>query len=237
MILERLQRLESQAELALNDGSIKQDVEKVEKLTGRVSALSLQVGQVVTAYEELRAVRSTECSTVRDGLIAVREGLAHMATQSRAKSLYGATTDFANSLSDQEKAIKVVEKDLQSAWYSYREGQHKSFVDRDFLEILGRSGLDVDPLLDQFDRASRVWSILETKSLPHKGDVARIQEAISSFSTVAEGLTEIVPPALAVFFRQADSNEGAPLAALNQEVLRFLEEHELTDCYAIRAQR
>lgn len=237
MILERLQRLESQAELALNDGSIKQDVEKIERLMGRVSALSSQVGQVVTAYEELRTVRPTACSAVRDGLIAVRDGLAQMSTQSRARSLYGATTDFANSLSDQEKSIKVVEKELQSTWRSYREGQHKSFVDRDFLEILGRSGLRVDPMLDQFDRASRLWSILEIRSLPHQGDVARVQEAISSFSAVAEGLTEVVPPALAIFFRQADSDEGAPLAALNQEVLKFLEEHELTDCYTIRAQR
>jgi hypothetical protein len=235
MILERLQRLESQADLALNDGSIKQDVEKTEKIIGRVTALTLQVRQVLTAYEELCAVRPNDCSHVLRDLLAVRGELAKMAVQSRTKSLYGATTEFADALSDQEKTIRAVEKTLQSAWREFIESQHKSFVDREFLEILGRSGLPVDPLLDQFDSASRAWFLLETKSLPHRGDVARLQEATSSFNTVAEGLTEIVPPALAVFFRQADSNEGAPLIALSQEVLTFLEERELLDCYTIRA--
>lgn len=236
-ILERLQRLESQAELALNDGSIKQDIDKIDKHMGRVSAVTAQVGQVVTAYEELRSVRPDECQTVRDDLIAVRSVMAEMAMQTRASPLFGATTDFAVSLANQERAIRMVDNELQSIWRSYREGQHKSFVDREFLEILGRSGLSVDSLLDRFDSASRVWDILEIKSLPHQGDVVRIQEAISSFSTVAEGLTEIVPPAIAVFLRQADSDEGAPLAALNKEVLRFLEEHDLIDRYAIRGQR
>jgi hypothetical protein len=50
-------------------------------------------------------------------------------------------------------------------------------------------------------------------------------------------LSGVVPEALAAFFRQADSLEGAPLSTLTTEVRAFLEEHDVAERYSIRSGR
>ena len=237
MILDRIRQLESRAELARNDGSLKQDLKKAEGVRGRVSILGRLLEKVTAAYKEISAVKPIECAAVLTDLRSLREGIAQMTAQSRTQPLFGATPVFAQSLMLQEKMANAAEKSLEEIWTTYRKDQQESFVDRDFLEILGRSGLDVEALLERLDAASFLLERLDERTLPRQGDTARLQDAIAGLRNVAEGLSGVVPEALAIFFRQADTQEGAPLAALTPEVLAFLEEHNLTDRYSIRGNR
>ena len=147
MILDRIRQLESRAELARNDGSLKQDLKKAEGVRGRVSILGRLLEKVTAAYKEISAVKPIECAAVLTDLRSLREGIAQMTAQSRTQPLFGATPVFAQSLMLQEKMANAAEKSLEEIWTTYRKDQQESFVDRDFLEILGRSGLDVEALL------------------------------------------------------------------------------------------
>ena len=237
MILERLQQLESRAELARNDGSLKQDLERGGRIRDRVTALVRLLGQITTAYGELSTVKPDECSTVLPELRSVRDGIAPLTANSTTQRLFSATPEFAEVLLAQEKTGRSVEKVLEDIWETYMKGQREQFVDRDFLEILGRSGIDVEALLERLDAASFDLERLDDRTLPQRGDTERLRRAVAGLASVAEGLSGVVPDAAAAFFRQADSFDGAPLSALTEEILAFLEAHNLVDRYSIRGKR
>lgn len=237
MILERLQQLESRAELARNDGSLKQDLERGGRIRDRVIALVRLLGQITTGYQELSTAKPDDCSTVLPELRSIRSGIAPLTANSTTQRLFSATPEFAEVLLAQEKTARSVEKALEDIWNAYRKDQRELFVDRDFLQILGRSGIDVEALLERLDAASFDLERLGDRTLPHQGDTERLRHAVSGLATVAEGLSEVVPAAAAAFFRQADSVDGAPLSALNEEILGFLEAHDLVDRYSIRGKR
>jgi hypothetical protein len=237
MILERLEQIAGRAQLARDDGSLRQDLGKIERIGERVTSLVRSLEKITTAYGELVQVDAPDCSVALSGLQSMFENLALMATQSRAHQLFGATTDFAGRLGVEEKRAKAVEETLADVWASYSNEQQRSAVDRELLEVLSRSGLAVDTLLENYDRASFGLEMLEAKTLPGDGDVARLQTHITALSSVAEGLSRVVPDALATFFRQADSPEGAPLSALTPEVRAFLDEHDVAGRYSIRGRR
>lgn len=236
-ILERLEQIESRAQVARDDGSLRQDLGKIERIGERVTSLVRSLEKITTAYRELVEVKAADCSVVLSSLQSMFDNLTAMAAQSRARQLYGATPEFAAQLAAEEKSVKAVERALADVWSSYRDEQQRSAVDRELLEVLSRSGLDVTTLLDSYDTASFDLEMLEARTLPGDGDVARLQTNITALRTVAEGLSGVVPEALATFFRQADSLEGAPLSALTAEVRQFLDQHDVAERYSIRGRR
>ena len=237
MILERLQQLESRAELARSDGSLKQDLERAGRIRDRVTALVRLLGQITTAYQELSTAKPDECSPILPELRSIRGGLASLTENSNTQRLFSATPQFAEALLMQEKMARSVEKVLEDIWKTYRKDQREQFVDRDFLEILGRSGIDVEALLERLDAASFALERLDDRTLPLQGDTERLRHAVAGLATVAEGLSGVVPEAAAAFFRQADGFDGAPLSALTEEILVFLQAHNLVDRYSIRGKR
>jgi hypothetical protein len=236
-ILERLELIESRAALARDDGSLRQDLGKIERIGERVTSLVRSLEKITTAYREFVDVKAADCSVVLSSLQSMGENLQVMAARSRTQQLFGATPEFAGQLADEEKTVKAVEKTLANAWTSYRDEQQRSAVDRELLEVLKRSGLDVETLLESYNAASFDLEMLEARTLPGDGDVARLQTNIAALRGVAEGLSGVVPEALATFFRQADSPEGAPLSAFTAEVHAFLEEHDIAERYSIRGRR
>jgi hypothetical protein len=237
MILERLEQIESRAQVARDDGGLRQDLGKIERIGERATSLGRSLEKITTAYRELVDVKPADCSVVLSSLRSMVENLTVMAAQSRARRLFGATPEFAGQLAAEEKTVRAVEKTLADVWTSYRDEQQRSAVDRELLEVLSRSGLDVDTLLDHCDAASFGLETLEAQTLPGDGDVARLQMHIAALRGVAEGLSGVVPEALATFFRQTDSPQGAPLSALTPEVRAFLEEHDVAERYSIRGRR
>ena len=237
MILERLGQIESRAEIARDDGSLRQDLGKIERIGERVNSLGRSLEKITTAHRELVGVKPADCSVVSTSLRSMADSLTTMVAQNRTQQLFGASPEFAEQLAAEEKTARAVEKMLADAWASYRDEQQRSAVDRELLQVLSRSGLDVDTLLDNYDAASFGLETLEAQTLPRDGDVARLQAHIAALRGVADGLSGVVPEALAVFFRKADSPEGAPLSALTSEVRNFLEEHGVAERYSVRGSR
>lgn len=236
-ILERLEQIESRAQVARDDGSLRQDLGKLERIGERVTSLVRSLEKIRVAYGELIVVKAPDCSVVLSSLRLMVANLTAMAAQSRSQQLFGATPEFAGQLAADEKTVRTVEKTLADAWTAYRDEQPRSAVDRELLQVLSRSGLDVDTLLENYDSASFGLEMLEAQTLPGSGDVARFQTHIAALGSVAEGLSGVVPEALATFFRQADSPEGAPLSALTPDVCAFLQEHDIAERYSIRGRR
>jgi hypothetical protein len=237
MILERLGQIEARAQIARDDGSLRQDLGKIERIGERVASLGRSLEKITTAYRELVDVKPADCSVVLSSLRSMVDSLTVMVAQIRTQRLFGASPEFAEQLAAEEKTARAVEKTLADVWTSYRDEQQRSAVDRELLEVLSRSGLDVDTLLDNYDAASFGLETLEAQTLPRDGDVARLQAHITALRGVADGLSGVVPEALAIFFRKADSPEGAPLSALTPEVRAFLEEHGVAERYSVRGSR
>jgi hypothetical protein len=237
MILDRLEQIESRAQVARDDGSLRQDLTKVERIAQRVTSLVRSLEKITATYRELAEVKPDDCSLLLASLRSMFENVTQMAALSRSRQLFGATTEFAEHLAATEKSVKTVEKSLADVWTRYLNEQQRSAVDRELLEVLSRSGLDVAALLENYDKASFGLEMLEAKALPAEDDATLLQAHITALRSVAEGLSGVVPAALATFFRQADSPEGAPLSALTPDVCAFLEEHDIAGRYAIQGRR
>lgn len=233
-ILERLELIENRAQVALDDGSLRQDLGKVEVVTGKVVALARSLDRIAVAYRELQPVRADQCSALVPALQSVAATLSSLAEQVRTTQQAGARTEFAQQFATAEKTVKTVEQSLMDAWVSYREQHQRPSVDRDLLEIFQRAGLRVDHLLERYDDAERKLQLIEEPSLPGAGAVDGFRNSLESLAAVSEGLTDVVPAPIAGFLRRADTPQGAPLSAFTAEVQTFLQEHHIADRYSIR---
>lgn len=233
-ILERLQLIERRAQVAQDDGSLRQDLAKVEKATDKVAALTKSLERLVVAYRELQPIRKDECAALVPVLNAVVAILSSLAEQASTTPQAGAKPEFVEGFAKAEKAVKNVEQSLTNAWVSYRQQHQKPTVDRDLLAILQRAGLDVDHLLERYDAAELRLQLIEGYALPTAGGVEKFRISLESLTSVSEGLTEVVPAPIAGFFRNADTPQGAPLSALTHEVQTFLHEHDIAHRYSIR---
>lgn len=236
MILDRLRQIEGRAQAARDAGSLRQDLIKLDRITQRTAALARSLQKLVTSYDELGGVRGAECASALGKFRTIHTDLTQMVTLSSTQ-LGGATMEFAERISAAEQTIKSLEEVLGSAWAAFKNEHSRSVVDRELLQLLNRSGIEVGDLLENYDKASFELELLGDRRLPLQGDVARWQANLDELQRVADGLTEVVPTTIAAFFRQTDSPTGAPLSALTEEVRTFLDEHNITDRYSIRGRR
>ncbi|MCX8557525.1 hypothetical protein OS121_20970 [Mycolicibacterium mucogenicum] len=237
MILDRLQQIEARAQVARDDGSLRQDLIKLGRITQRIATMKQSLQKLATSLDELASVKQPACAAALPVLHGVHTALTQMVELNKVQQLGGATTEFAEKIGDVEQAVKKAEGILGVAWAGYRNERRQSVVDRELLELLNRSGIEVGDLLENYDKASFELELLGDRHLPLQGDVARWQANLDELQRVADGLTEVVPATIAAFFRQTDSPTGAPLSALTEEVRTFLDEHNITDRYSIRGRR
>ena len=234
MILDRLQQIEARAQNARDDGGLRQDVTKINRITPRVATLTHSLERLAVSFNELAGVKQADCAAALPIFHNIHTVLSQMMRLSQAQQLGGATTEFAEKIGAAERAIKTLEGILGGAWTDYRNEHHRSAVDRELLYLLNRSGIDVSDLLEDYDKASFGLEVLSDRAFPLAGDVTKWQAHLDVLRRVAEGLSGVVPAAIAAFFRQTDSSTGAPLSALTDEVRAFLDDHNIVDRYSIR---
>ncbi|MGW4580329.1 hypothetical protein KI427_09140 [Rhodococcus ruber] len=233
-ILERLELIENRAKVARDDGSLRQDLGKVERITERVVGLTRSLNRLSAAYRELYPVRGDQCSALVPALQSVAATLSSLAEQVRITQQAGALPEFAQQLATAEKTVKTVEQSLMDVWASFRAQHQRPSVDRELLMTFQRAGLGVDHLLEQYDDADLKLQFIEGSSLPNAGAVDGFRGSLQSLAAASEGLADVVPESIARFLRLADTPQGAPLSAFTSEVQSFLQEHQIADRYTIR---
>ncbi|MFD6677670.1 hypothetical protein ACFWDA_25335 [Rhodococcus zopfii] len=234
-ILERLELIENLAQVARDDGSLREDLGKVERVTVRVTSLTRSLNRLGIAYGELHPVRGDECSALVPALRSVGATLSSLADQVRTTQQAGALPEFAEQLAKVEKTVNSVEQSLKDMWASYRAEHQRPTVDRELLMTFQRAGLGVDHLLEQYDSADLKLQIIEGSALPTAGAVDSFRGSLQSLAAASEGLADVVPESVARFLRMADTAQGAPLSAFTSEVQSFLQQHQIADRYTIRA--
>ncbi|MFI5509102.1 hypothetical protein ACIA48_16650 [Mycobacterium sp. NPDC051804] len=237
MILDRLQQIEGRAQAARDDGTLRQDLNKLDRITQRLATLGRSLQKLITSYDELVTVKAPECAPAVGNFRTIHTELTQMATLTNTQQLGGATPQFAERVGTAERVVNFVEGILGGAWAEYRNEHRRSVVDRELLDLLNRSGIDVEDLLEDYDKASFGLDLLSERALPHEGDVAKWNAHVDELRRVAEGLSGVVPAAISAFFRQTDSPTGAPLSALTDEVRAFLDNHNITDRYSIKGRQ
>lgn len=235
-ILERLEQIETRAQIARDDGTLRQDLGRIEQAIDRVNRLTQSLSSAASAYQELHPVDPTLQTLIHD-IQTIIGALESLATQVGAKANFGAREEFTVQLGTTEQLMRSIDDSLRKSWMRHQEQNPRPAVDRDLLTIFQNSGLDVDHLIVQLDDAGRDLDILAEFRLPRPGTVQKYQEKLDALSAVSEGLAGFVPVPLANFFRQTDSPQGAPLSTLTDDVVNFLTEHQLIDRYSIRGRR
>ncbi|MFW0793300.1 hypothetical protein AAFP30_05770 [Gordonia sp. CPCC 205515] len=235
-ILERLEHIETRAQIARDSGVLQQSLGRIERAVVRVNDMASSLSKATTAFHELHPVDSTLSELIpKFGQIATALGL--LAAKAGSKPQFGALEEFTTELGVNERLLKAIEASLSESWARYQEQNPATSVDRALLTTFENSGLKVDHLIEQFDDASRELAIVAELRLPTSGTVHRHQTSLNKLAAVSEGLTDVVPAALASFFRRADSPDGAPLSSLTNDVVSFLTEHQIIDRYSIRGHR
>lgn len=233
-ITERLERIQQRAQIARDDGSLREDLAKVQRVEARASTLADSVRRIGVAYSELKPVVTNVIADLAPQIQSIADTLSSLAEQVRHGHQVGGQADFTESLAAVEKSTTAVESALAEAWSAYRNAHTRPTVDRALLEAFETSGLPVGELIDQHDDAVLKISLLEERQLPNQGAVKLFNQTVDKLNSVAKSLSILVPTSIAEFLQLAASPEGAPLSTLNDEVRMFLLEHDIADRFSIR---
>jgi len=233
-ILERLASIEARAQIARDDGSLRQDLGRVQRAIDRATNLTRSLDKLAIAYRELNQVCGDQCASLAPALRSVGSTLSSLLEQVRTTPQSGALLEFVDEIAKAEKTVKAVEQSLIEVWASYRSQHKRPSVDRELLLIFQRAGLDVEHLLEQYDSADSKLQLIESSSLPYSGSVDNFRSSLQSLAAASAGLAGVVPDVISDFLRLADSPQGAPLSAFTSAVNAFLQEHHIADRYTIR---
>lgn len=233
-IIERLESIQKIAQIARDDGNLRDDLGKVERATERISTLTRLLNKICIAFNELDTVCPDQCSLVLPDLQSIESELVLLVEHAKIVQHAGARQEFATHISSVEKTAKAIEKSFSVSWKSYRSEHPRPSIDRDLLQVFNRAGLRVDHLLETYDDAQMKLQLLEDFALPASGAVAEFSRCIQSLVSVSLGLADVVPSSIAEFFRQAYTPQGAPLLEFTEEVRIFLVEHQISSRYSVR---
>lgn len=186
----------------------------------------LSIEEDPTSAEQQRGKRETALACLNELEAAWRESDYKVKQSGEFAKFSTAIKNYATSLAQQTE-------DMFRAWVEETDAQIA--VPEAILD-LQRKVPDLRDLADEYDRAYESFQAL-SRRLPGVAEAQQLLAAREAIKTAKAGMITDLPGPVKRFFdalQSASGTGGAPLKLLNDDVLKWLEEHGQTESYVIR---
>jgi hypothetical protein len=129
--------------------------------------------------------------------------------------------------------VKGLRGSVEQAWTAERN-REIPVINEDLVATLSKSGIEVEEIRIKIEKARGVLSLLENRSVPELGDVARLTAALESLQACGKQISALVDPALGRVITGAQEATGAPLNSFTPEVLAGLSRLGILDRFSVR---
>jgi hypothetical protein len=229
-LVERIHQLQLRAVAADDQHKIRARAGEFTSLRDRIQRSTSNASRVAVGREELRSAAVTQSDYERN--------------RASALAVVGDLIDAVGSLSVDAKldAVKIQASTLEAffrnsanwvaeAWADALPAEQPA-VDEDLLNALEQSGLDVEEIRLDIERAQAVLLTLSNKALPERDDWMKLHEALAILSSSGARIGSLVNPAIAVVVVRAQG-DGVPYAELTNEVVAELQRLGILDRFRV----
>ncbi|MFI6817227.1 hypothetical protein ACIBG7_32845 [Nonomuraea sp. NPDC050328] len=234
-LIEQVQRLRVAAATADDENSIKRRTGELVTLAEQVEAYIETVRQLANGVAELRAAgvsidsdlpqRATQVIATLQALTGALPGQTVDAPLDEARARLKAVQPF----------VKLLRQSVEEAWATLRSREIPA-INEDLVATLARSGIEVEDIHIEIEKAQSVLAILNNRAVPELGDVAKLSSALGTLRSCGERISRLVDPTLAKVILNAQGTTGMPLSSFTPEVLAGLMRLGILDRFWVRLQ-
>ncbi|MET7561334.1 hypothetical protein ABZS95_14140 [Streptomyces sp. NPDC005479] len=232
-LIEQVQRLRVAATAA-------HDQDKINRRTGELAGQAESVETLIETIQRL----SRGVVELRASHAAFDADFAPQAVQLAAdlhvlaETLPSQDADTSpQALKAQVKAadgfVKGLRGSVEQAWTAERN-REVPVINEDLVATLSKSGIDVEEIRNEIEKAHGVLNVLNNRAVPELGDVARLAAALESLRACGKQITALVDPALARVITGAQEANGTPLNSFTPDVLAGLSRLGILDRFWVR---
>ncbi|MDX3106012.1 hypothetical protein [Nonomuraea angiospora] len=231
--MERVQRLRTAAVAADDENTIKRrtgelvDIaQSVESLIETIKRLGNGVAELRTTGVRMNTELAQKAPQVVAMLYALSDSLPNQAVDAslnEAKMQVKAAQGFVNNL----------RLSVEEAWKAKRSREVPAIND-DLITALARSGIEVEEIRIEIERAQGTLAILNNRAIPELGDVERLTRALEILRSCGKRISELVDPTLAQIILNTQETTGMPLSSFTPEILAGLTRLGILDRFWVR---
>ncbi|MFH9493158.1 hypothetical protein ACH4LZ_27690 [Streptomyces halstedii] len=232
-LIEQVQRLRVAAVAA-------HDQDKINRRTGELAGQADNVETLIKTMQRL----SRGVAELRAAHAAFDAGLGPQAAQLVADLHVLAETLPSQDADTPPQALKAHVKaadgfvkglrgSVEQAWSAERN-REVPVINEDLVATLSKSGIDVEEIRNEIEKAHGVLNVLKNRAVPEPGDIARLAAALESLRACGKQITALVDPALARVIAGAQEGDGTPLNSFTPEVLAGLSRLGILDRFWVR---
>ncbi|OIJ62871.1 hypothetical protein [Streptomyces mangrovisoli] len=232
-LIEQVQRLRVAAAAAHDQdkinrrtGELAGQAESVETLIETIQRLSRGVVELRASHAPFDADFAPQAAQLAADLHVLAETLPSQDADTPPQALK-AQVKAADGF------VKGLRGSVEQAWTAERN-REVPVINEDLVATLSKSGIDVEEIRNEIEKAHGVLNVLNNRAVPEAGDVARLAAALESLRACGKQITALVDPALARVIRGAQETNGTPLNSFTPEVLAGLSRLGILDRFRVR---
>jgi hypothetical protein len=216
-LIERVQRLRTAAAVADDENTIK-------RRTGELITLA--------EYVETSIERVSIDADLPQKATQVVATLQALSDSLPDQSVDGPLDETRTRLKSVQTFVKSLRLSVEEAWTTLRS-REIPVINEDLVATLARSGIEVEGIRIEIEKAQSVLVILNNSAVPGLGDVAKLSGALETLRSCGERISELVDPTLAKVILNAQGT-GMPLSSFAPEVLSGLTRLGILDRFWVR---
>lgn len=232
-LIEQVQRLRvaavaahDQDKINRRTGELAGQADTVEMLIKTMQRLSRGVAELRAAHAAFDAGLGPQAAQLAADLHVLAEMLPSQDADTPPQALKG-------HVKAADGFVKGLRGSVEQAWTAERN-REVPVINEDLVATLSKSGIDMEEIRNEIEKAHGVLNILKNRAVPEPGDIARLAAALESLRACGKQITALVDPALARVIAGAQEGNGTPLNSFTPEVLAGLSRLGILDRFWVR---
>lgn len=229
-LLDRIHQLQLRAVAADDEDKVRSRSGEFSTLRERLETASITATQVDIGRRELHStgILQVDYEQNRATALAVVNDLIKFVETLSVEAKFDAAKMQGNSI---VAHFKNSEKLVVDAWRSHLPSAPPT-VDDELLDALEQGGVDVEAIRSDIENAKSALLTLRNRTLPQRGDNAKLQQAFDTLASGNERIGELIDPAIADLVVRAQAG-GVPYSEMTTEVILALTKLNILDRFRV----
>lgn len=232
-LIEQVQRLRVAAVAAHDQDKINRRTGELAELAERVETLIETLQRLSRGVVELRAAHAAFEADLGPQAVQLAADLRVLAETLPSQDADTPPQALKAHVKAADGFVKGLRGSVEQAWTAERN-REVPVIDEDLVATLNKSGIDVEEIRIEIEKAYSVLNVLKNRAVPEPGDITRLAAALESLKACGNQLTALVDPVLARVIRGAQETNGTPLNSFTPEVLAGLSRLGILDRLWVR---
>lgn len=232
-LIEQVQRLRVAAVAAHDQDKINRRTGELAELAERVETLIETLQRLSRGVIELRAAHAAFEANLGPQAVQLAADLRVLAETLPSQDADTPPQALKAHVKAADGFVKGLRGSVEQAWTAERN-REVPVIDEDLVATLNKSGIDVEEIRIEIEKAHSVLNVLKNRAVPEPGDITRLAAALESLKACGNQLTALVDPVLARVIRGAQETNGTPLNSFTPEVLSGLSRLGILDRLWVR---